>query len=141
MNLSIMSFSRSRLTLQHRSFQCQGNYQKTSTSISCFVASISQADVARKAEMNNLNFISMIETSKSSGIPIKSASKIAFGHQLDIGQFAKALIKTRYPEFWDLFIYILESDNLVERSKIEEFDKSVDDFIKRIDRLPRSATR
>lgn len=101
---------------------------------------ISQAEVAKRARYRNPNFISILEN-KASGIPIKNAGDLALAYQLDRGQFAKALIKTRYPEFWDLFLFILESDNLVEKDKIEEFNQSADDFIKRIDRLPRSATK
>ena len=101
---------------------------------------ISQSEIAKRARYRNPNFISMVEN-KSSGIPIKNAGDLTLAYQLDRGQFAKALIKTRYPEFWQLFIYILESDNLVDKDKIEEFDKSADDFIARIDRLPRSATK
>jgi hypothetical protein len=82
----------------------------------------------------------MVEN-KASGIPIKNAGDFALAYQLDQGQFAKALIKTRYPEFWDLFIFILESDNLVPKDKIDEFNQSASDFINRIDRLPRSATK
>lgn len=101
---------------------------------------ISQAEVAKRARYRNPNFISILEN-KASVIPIKNAGDFALAYQLDRGQFAKALIKTRYPEFWDLFLFILESDNLVEKDKIEEFNQSADDFIKRIDRLPRSATK
>ena len=101
---------------------------------------ISQSEIAKRARYRNPNFISMVEN-KASGIPIKNAGDFALAYQLDQGQFAKALIKTRYPEFWDLFIFILESDNLVPKDKIEEFNQSASDFINRIDRLPRSATK
>lgn len=101
---------------------------------------ISQSEVAKRAHYRNPNFISILEN-KASGIPVKNAGNLALAYQLDRGQFAKALIKTRYPEFWDLFLYILESDNLVEKDKLDEFDQSVDSFINRIDRLPRSATK
>lgn len=101
---------------------------------------ISQAEIAKRAHYRNPNFISILEN-KASGIPIKNAGDLALAYQLDRGQFAKALIKTRYPEFWDLFLFILESDGLVSKDKLEEFNQSADDFIKRIDRLPRSATK
>lgn len=101
---------------------------------------ISQSEIAKRARYKNPNFISMVEN-KASGIPIKNAGDIALAYQLDRGQFAKALIKTRYPEFCDLFLFILESDGLIDKDKLTEFDKSADDFIKRIDRLPRSATK
>jgi transcriptional regulator with XRE-family HTH domain len=101
---------------------------------------ISQSEIAKRARYRNPNFISMVEN-KASGIPIKNAGDFALAYQLDQGQFAKALIKTRYPEFWDLFIFILESDSLVPKDKLDEFNQSASDFINRIDRLPRSATK
>ena len=101
---------------------------------------ISQAEIAKRARYKNPNFISMVEN-KASGIPVKNAGDMADAYQLDRGQFAKALIKTRYPEFWDLVLFILESDGMLTRDQLSSFDKSADDFINRIDRLPRSATK
>ena len=101
---------------------------------------ISQAEIARRARYRNPNFISMLEN-QASGIPIKNAGDFALAYQLDQGQFAKALIKTRYPEFWDLFLFILESDELISKTQLESFNRSAEDFINRIDRLSRSATK
>lgn len=100
----------------------------------------SQVSVARRAKYRKPNLTSMIEKGISS-IPISRSNDIADGYQLNRAEFAKAVICSRYPEVWELFVNILKESKFLTKEQLDEFAKSGETFINRIDRLPRRALK
>jgi len=82
-------------------------------------------------DMTATRAISMLETGVTK-IPLTKAKGLARGYQVSESGFLKALLKTRYPEFWDAMLSIIANKPDIGNKPHEEINKEVDDFIDNI---------
>ena len=96
-----------------------------------YMADQTQMQVARDAGYDSHTVISMLETGVTK-IPFAKASDLARAYKVKEDTFYKALIKTRYPDFWDAFLTIIAKDpDLCTKTK-DQINEEVDKLIEHL---------
>lgn len=91
---------------------------------------ISQKEIADKLSYRNANFISMIETNKSS-VPLTRINDFLEAYELP-SEFGLVILKCLYPECYQaIFVAMPAIKNLGETTK-EAVDKKVDKFLDKL---------
>ena len=88
-------------------------------------ADIQQCDIANQLGYRNANFISMIESERST-IPISKISQMVDAYQLT-NEIALLVIRKTQPEIWQLINKIIAKNKKLLSRNLDELDRDLDE--------------